>query len=155
MTLELQNLWPTTCPVTVRASAVLLGASAYDAAPTEFPTASVNHIQFFITYTRAGAGGAVSMRVELSPYSADIAGVEDWFRHSCVACGQISSGADTTQSAQRATVVYGSTGAGAETFVWPAEPLLLGGMIERMRVACAETGAAGTPGTVHIVAVMA
>ena len=147
-----QNLWPGANPVTVRASAALPAAGAYDAAPTEFPTANIDNITLYATYTRGNAGGAVTLHIEQSPYSADVVGVQSWFRTACVACGTISSGSDTTQNAQRANVVYGATGAGAENFV--IGPLELYGTVERMRVACAESGQTGTPGTCHIVAVM-
>lgn len=149
---ELQNLWPATNPVTVRASAILPPAGAYDAAPTEFATASIQTITLYCSYIRANAGGAVGLHIEYAPRSADAAGVEDWFRTTCDKCGDGQGGADTTETVQRATVVYGSTGAGAENFV--IGPLALYGNVERMRVACAETGQVANPGNMHIVAVM-
>jgi hypothetical protein len=151
---EIQNLWPGQNPVTVRAAAALPAAGAYDAAPTEFPTANLSYIQFYITYTRGGVGGAVSMHVEYSPYSADVAGVQNWFRIPCIVCSP-QAGGDATQTVQRASVVYTSTGAGVENVVWPDVPLELDGVVERMRVPCAESGAVGTPGTCHIVALTA
>jgi len=149
---EIQNLWPGANPVTVRASAVLLGDSAYDASPTEFSTANCSYITFYITYTRGGQGGAVSMHFEYSPRAADAVGVENWFRMQCDGCETGQAGSDATVTLQRSTVIYTSTGDGAENVVFG--PIEFEGTVERMRVACSETGAAGKPGTVHIVAYM-
>lgn len=151
---EIQNLWPTANPITFRASAALLAGGAYDAAPTEIPTANLHYLQFYITYTRGvqSASGILLMHFEWSPYSADVVGVQNWFRTPCIACGTVTSKSDTTQSIQRNVVSYGATGAGAENFIYPDIPIAVESAVERIRVACAEGGDTNNPGTVHIVA---
>lgn len=145
---ELQNLWPFQNPQTVRASAVLLAAGAYDVAPNEIVTANLNYIMLFVTYTRNGAGGAVSLNPQYSPYSADQPVIEDWFRLPCTSC-TAQAGSDAVETVQGADVTYTSTSANAETFVYG--PLELYGLVERIRIPCAESGAVGTPGVCEIV----
>ena len=153
---EINNIWPGANPVTVRASAALPAAGAYDLAPTEIPTANIQNIQFYITYTRnaQSVSGLLLMHFEWSPYSADVGGVQSWFRLPCISCGTVTSKSDTTQSVQRNVVSYGATGAGAENFVYPDGPMILDVTVERLRVACAEGGDTNNPGTAHIVATM-
>ena len=148
----LNEVWGAANPITVRASAVLLGASAWDVAPTEFSVAGVSDITLYVTYTRAGAGGAVDMQVQASPYSVDVGGVQSWFAQSLFAAAALAAGADSQSRVQREYVTYTSTAAGAETFVYGPIDVE---SVERLRVACREPagGAPATPGTVHIVAV--
>ena len=148
----MQNIWPVTNPVTIRASAALPAAGAYDATPLEVAVASIDWITFYIAYTRGGAGGDMRFRIQWSPYAATVAGVENWFTGGLFAAGAVASGADSVSNLQREAIEYGSTGAGAETVIYG--PLEIRGTIERLRVAYAESGAVGTPGTTHIVAVM-
>jgi len=138
-------------PVTVRAAAALPVAGAWDATPTEVACAGFNWVTFYITYTRDAAGGAVDFQIHTSPYAADQAGVEDWFYQSIYAAGAVAAGADTTSNVQREVITYGSTAAGAETFVYG--PVSLDGTVERLRVRCCESGVPGSPGDCHIVAV--
>ena len=138
-------------PATVRAAAALPAAGAWDAAPTELACAGWGWVTFYFSYTRGAAGGDMRFRVELSPYSADIAGVEDWFQATVFSAGAVASGADTVSNIQRNDTEYGSTAAAIENFVYG--PLDLKGTVERIRVACAESGVVGTPGAAHIVAV--
>ena len=135
----------------VRAAAVLAAAGAFDATPTELYTGDFEFVTLYITYTRGAAGGAVNWLLEVSPRTADAAGVEDWFQTAILAGGAVAAGADTTSQTQREDIQYTSTAAGAETFVYG--PVELRGTVERIRVPCAESGAVGTPGTCHIVAV--
>ena len=148
---EINNIWPGANPMTFRASAILEAAGAYDPAPTEVATANLSSIQFYITYTRGGAAGAMSMNVEASPYSADQVGVENWFRYPCTACTP-QAGGDASETVQCADVIYTATSANTETFLWPYEPLTLDACVERLRIPCAEVGNVGAPGTTHIVA---
>lgn len=135
---------------TMRAAAALAAASAWDAAPLEIPCIGFQHVTFYITYTRAAAGGDLQFRIEVSPYSSDLPVVEDWFRASLYSAGAVASGADTLSNLQREAVEYGSTAAGAENLVYG--PLELRGTVERIRIGCRESGAPGTPGNAHIVA---
>jgi len=138
-------------PVTVRAAAALPALGAWDAAPTEVACAGFNWVTFYFTYTRGAAGGAMDFQIHISPYAADIAGVEDWFYQSIYGAGAVAVGADTTSNVQRELVTYGSTAAGAETFVYG--PVVLDGTVERLRVRCRESGVPGTAGNCHVVAV--
>jgi len=136
-----------------RASAALPAAGAFDASPTELVCADMEFVLLYITYTRAGAGGAVTFKVEVSPRTADDATLEDWYQAGILAGGAVAAGSDTTSAIQREEVEYQATGAGAETFVYG--PIELRSNVERIRIPCAESGAVGTPGTVQITAVFA
>jgi hypothetical protein len=137
---------------TARAAAALPAAGVYDAAPTIMPCGGAEYVTLYVTYTRAGAGGSVRVRPEFSPYSAVVAGVENWFPASVKQVGAFAAGADTVSGAQRENgVLYTSTGVGAETFAYG--PIALEATVERLRVMCQEVGAVATPGACHIVAV--
>jgi hypothetical protein len=138
-------------PVTVRAAAALPLAGAWDAAPTEVACAGFNWAMFYFTYTQGAAGGAVDFQIHTSPYAADLAGVEDWFYQTIYGAGAVAAGVDTTSNVQREVITYGSTAAGAETFVYG--PVVLNGTVERLRVRCRESGVPGTVGACHVVAV--
>lgn len=138
-------------PVTVRAAAALAPLGAWDAAPTEVACAGFDWVMLYFTYTRGAAGGAMDFRMEVSPYSADIAGVEDWFNQSAYAVGAVVAGADTTSAVQREIVTYGSTAGVAEMFAFG--PIRLDGTIERIRIYCRESGITATPGACHIIGV--
>jgi hypothetical protein len=104
-----------------------------------------------MSYTRGGAGGAFDFALQVSPYSADLAGVEDWFQQGIIAGGAVAAGANTTSLTQRELVSYQATAAPVENFVYG--PVELQATVERLRMPCRESGAVGTPGTLHIVAV--
>jgi hypothetical protein len=131
---------------TARASAALPGAGAFDAAPIEMYCPGFDHVTLFVTYTRGAAGGAVTLRPEFSPDSAGTA----WFRMALYDPAIVAAGTDAASLVQRETVAYGATAGGAQTFVFG--PIPLSGTIERLRVACAESGVVGTPGTCAILA---
>ncbi len=136
---------------TARASAALEAAGAFDPTPTEMPCPYADWVTFYISYTRGAAGGDMQFIVELSPYSEDRAGVEDWFRASLYAAGAVVSAADSLSNLQRNAIEYGSQGAAIENVVYG--PIALLKTAGRARISCAESGAVGTPGTAHIVAV--
>ena len=137
---------------TARPAVALPDGGVYDAAPLEMVCAGAEYVTAYITYTRGGAGGSVRIRPEFSPYSADVAGVEDWFPASVKQVGAFAAGVDTASGVQRENgVLYTATGAGAETFTYG--PIILGATAERMRIMCQEVGAVATPGTCHIICV--
>ena len=138
-------------PATVRAAAALLAAGAWDAAPTEIPIIAADYFTLYFTYTRGAAGGAFDFQIQYSPYSADLAGVEDWFDASAYAIGAVVSGADTQSLIQAEYVTFQSQGATAENFIYG--PIRLERTIERIRVLCRESGVVGDPGELHIVGV--
>ena len=144
-----------TNPVTLRASAALPAAGAWDAAPTESFTSGADHVTFSFTYTRGAAGGAVDWQLETSIYAvaANVpAGASEWVTEPIYSAGAVVAGADTQSQVQREYQTYGSQGAAAEDFVYG--PLALNGTIERVRIRARESadGEVGTPGTLSIVA---
>lgn len=142
-------------PVQVKATAAgltdtLPAIGAWDT-PTEIACAGFDWVTLYFTYTRGAAGGAMDDQIQVSPYSANVAGVEDWFSQSAYAVGAVVAGADTTSGIQREVVTYGSTAAAAET--WSFGPIRLDGTVERIRVFTRESGVTATPGDCHIVGI--
>jgi len=150
-------LWPHPTgwsnPQTVRASAALPAAGAWDTSPTELVSAYARWLSLHFTYTRGAAGGAFDWQLEVSPYSGTTtvpAGASEWVTQSVYAGGAVALGADTQSNVQREYQTYGSQGAAAEDFVYG--PLELAGNVERYRVRARESadGVQGTPGTLQI-----
>jgi len=129
-----------------RVSAALPAAGAFDAAPLELGCVGFRYVTLEIAYTRAGAGGDMQLKIELSP---DTTGT-DWYQSGLYKAANVVSGADTTSNIQREEIEYGSTAAGIERFT--LAPLQLQGGAQRIRIPCQESGAVGTPGTVEIIA---
>lgn len=149
--MSLTNLQPVIGnPVTMKAAATLPAAGAWDT-PTEVACAGFNWATFYFTYTRGAVNGAMDFQIQTSPYSADVAGVEDWFPQSVYAAGAVAVNADTASNVQRDIVTYGSTAAGAETWNWGV--ILPEGTVERIRIRTRESGDTANPGDCHIVAV--
>ena len=139
-------------PVTMRASAALPAAGAWDAAPTEQNVAGGGSIMLSFTYTRGAAGGAFDWQIQASLYSiaANVpAGAGEWGDESLHAMGAVVAGADTTSLVQAEEQSFTSQGAAAETFVYG--PIMLNHTIERIRIPCQESGVVGTPGTLAVV----
>ncbi len=134
--------------VTLRTSAALAGAGAYDAAPTEVACPSFTRLTLLCSYTRAGVGGSARMRVEFCPTAT---GTGTWYRLTVQEAGAFAAGADVNDLLQRSTNLYTSTAAGAERFIWDLE---IPTAMERVRIACAEVGAVGTPGTFEILGLL-
>lgn len=129
---------------TVKVSAALPAAGAYDV-PLELFCPGFDVVTLFVKYTRAGAGGSVRLLPEFM-----LTGSTAWYRKSLYGPPVVVAGADAAGLVQSETLLYTSTAAGAESFVFG--PLELDGTIEKMRVSCAEVGAVATPGTVEIIA---
>lgn len=128
-----------------KASVVLPAAGAYDT-PLEMACPGFQTATLFVEYTRGGAGGAITLKPELSP----VASGDAWHQASHFSEPAIAGGSDTVALTQREAVKYAATGATIEKFT---VTLALNGAVERLRVACAESGAVGTPGTAKITAV--
>ncbi len=148
-------MWQGNLPVLVdheqeaRVAAVL--TAVWDLTPLELPCPGFTHVTIDITYTRGGVGGAVDTQVQTSPYSADRAGVEDWFTEDIFSAGAVAAGNDVASRIQRNVLTYQATAAGAENYV--LDPIELGGTMERLRVLCLESGNVGALGDCHIVAI--
>jgi len=134
-----------------RASAALLAAGAWDAAPTELNCEHASSVTLFLSYTRGAAGGAFDFQIQVSPYSADglaAAGAAVWLMQSVYLSGGVVPGADTVSNVQREIVRYGSTAVGQEGFIYGPVELAVGA--QRLRVRAREAGVVGTPGTLQI-----
>lgn len=129
---------------TARVSAALPAAGAYDAAPLAMAIPGFEFGALYISYTRGAAGGDMRFRIEVNP---DAVG-GTWYRGGIYESGTVASGSDTISNLQRETIEYGSTGAGAETVIYG--PFEIRGVVERIRVACAESGDTNNPGTCEI-----
>ena len=139
-------------PVTMRASAALPAAGAWDAAPTEQNVAGAGSVLLQFTYTRGAAGGAFDFQIQSSIYSiaANVpAGAGEWANESLYAPGAVVSGADSQSLIQSEYATYGSTAAGAETFEYG--PIELDHVVERLRIRARESGVTGIPGTLAVV----
>lgn len=142
-----------TNPITLRASAALEAAGAWDPAPTETSVAGGENMTLAFTYTRGGAGGAFDWQIEISIYAvaANVpAGASEWVTESIYGAGAVAAGADSQSRVQREFQTYQATVAGAEDFVFG--PIALDKTVERIRIRARESGAAGTPGTLSIAA---
>lgn len=136
-----------------RASALLPAAGAWDAAPLELICIGMEAVLLVFSYTRAVAGGDMRFRVEVSLFGSAAltpAGMPEWARATVLDSGVVVSGTDTLSNIQRGRVEYGSTGAGAETFVYG--PLALKKLVTRIRVTAQESGVIGNPGTAAVYA---
>lgn len=139
-------------PVTMRASAALPAAGAWDAAPTEQNCFGARGVTLSLTYTRGAAGGAFDFQFEYSIYSvaANVpAGAGEWAEGTLYDPGALAPGVDVQSRVQQEYVTYGSTGAAAATFGYD---LVFDGPVERIRIAARESGVPGTPGTLVIAA---
>lgn len=142
-----------TNPVTLRVSAALPAAGAWDATPVESFVSGGQYMTLSFTYTRAAAGGAFDWQLETSIYAVVgnvPAGASEWVTESIYQAGAVVAGADTTSNVQRELQTYQATGAGAEDFVFG--PIALNATVERVRIQARESGAVANPGTLSIVA---
>lgn len=135
-------------PVVLRATAVL--AAAWDAAPLEIPCAGFWWMRPYFTYQRGNLAGAMDYYYDVSPYAANIAGVEDWFHGSLYVPGDLAPCATVRSHVQQEYIRYCATSDDAETFVGP--PIHLAGCIERIRMFCRESGNVDWLGTAQVVA---
>jgi len=138
-------------PVTMRASAALAGAGAWDVTPTEQNVAGGGSILLTFTYTRGGAAGAFDWQLQASPYSiaANVpAGAGEWGDESLHSMGAVVAGADTQSLVQAEYQTFTPTGAAIETFIYG--PIEIDHTVERVRAPCRESGNVGAPGLLQI-----
>lgn len=151
MVLPISNPYPVISNVqTARTSAALPALGAWDATPTVIASAGMKRVTLFFVYTRGGAGGAFDYQVQASPYSADLGAGTSWFNQALYEAGALAAGADTHSLIQQEYATYTATGATAESFVFGPFDIP---NCERIRVAARESGNAGAPGTLQIIAV--
>ena len=136
---------------TVRASAALPAAGAWDAAPTVVTSSGAESLMLAFTYTRGAAGGAFDWQLQVSPYAvaADApTGASEWLTELLYSAGAVAAGADSQSFAQHEYQTYTTLTGDAESFAFG--PIELGGAIERVRVRARESGVVGSPGTLVI-----
>jgi len=122
--------------VTIRASATLAGSGAYDT-PTAILLKNFRNIQFFLTYTRAAAGGSMGIKIEYSPDGTN------WFRKTAMDAEAVTTATSLALETQTMTYLYKNESAAAQAFALP----VLKVCTAQMRISVAEVGATGTPGT--------
>lgn len=127
-----------------RAWAALPAAGAWDATPTEIQCSDFGYVTLYMSYQRGAVGGAVDLRVEVSP---DVTGAV-WHRLSVTAVGAVAAGVDVTSLVQAGDFSFTPTGANREYITYG--PIDLQGTAERITVAAQETGVVGNPGSCEI-----
>ena len=153
--INLGNPYPVawTNPVTLRASAALPAAGAWDATPTEQNVAGAGSITVSFTYTEGAPTGAFDWQLQTSIYSvaANVpAGAGEWGDEALQAPGAVFAGADSQSRVQAEYQTFDPTAITIETFTYG--PIELRHGIERVRILARESGVAGTPGLLAIVA---
>jgi len=139
-------------PVTMRASAALPAAGAWDPAPTEQNVAGAGSITLSFTYTEGAPTGAFDWQLQTSIYSvaANVpAGAGEWGDEVLHAPGAVFAGQDSQSRVQAEYQTFDPIGVAAETFTYG--PIELNYTIERVRVLARESGVVGTQGTLAIV----
>ena len=133
-----------------RAAGVLPASPNWDATPLELACPGFSYVRFYIAYEATAIGDDLTFRIEVSPYSADQAGVEDWFQEgdTLLAAPVLAAGADSTNLIQRQHHTYGAITAVVDNFEY-LFPLVI--TVERIRISCYEVPA-GDAGSAHIVA---
>lgn len=125
---------------TARASAALPAAGAYDSSPTSIATNNFNEFTPLFKYTRGGAAGAVTYKVEISNDNSN------WYQIGELKSGTTTAGSDTVDLQQRAEISYTATSASAESFTGPTFTVAA----DWFRIVCKESGNAGAPGTLAV-----
>lgn len=125
---------------TARAAAILPAAGAYDLSPTAIATENFNEASFMISYTRGGANGAITYKVELSEDGTD------WFQTADVRPGAYTAGNDLVDPTQRVEFLYTATGNANEKVMSPTFIVAA----KFFRVVAKESGNVGAPGTATI-----
>lgn len=125
--------------------AILPAGGVWDPAPIACQCSGFHNVTLYCSYQEgAVAGGAVDLRIEVSP---NLTGTV-WHRLSVQALGPVAPGADVESDVQAADFSFNPTAVVREYFTYG--PINLGGTAERIRVAAQETGQAATPGNCDI-----
>ena len=135
-----------------RADADLIASPAWDTDPlVEMYCAGFQSVRFYVAYLPDADTGAITFRIEVSPYSADQAGVEDWFQEgdTLLAAPVLAGGADSTNLIQRQDHTYAEVAIATQNFEYV---FMLHRNVERIRIPCQESGVVGDVGSAHIMA---
>jgi len=135
---------------TARYLAVLPLAWAWDT-PLELACPGFHNVRLFISYMPFAAWAFMVFRVEISPYSSDQAGVEDWFQEgdTIQPAPLLAPGADSANLIQRQVHRYTEVVVNVQNWEYMLE---LGSTVERIRVSCRENSKGGPPGLCNIIA---
>lgn len=97
-----------------------------------------------IEYTRGGAGGAVTIKVQISNenFASSV-----FYQIGESQAAIIVPGTDVVTSVQRTNIIYTATGATLETVTFPTFTCVG----QFMRILAAESGNLGAPGTLRVV----
>jgi hypothetical protein len=120
-----------------RTSAALPAAGAYDTAPISIVTNTYKEVSFKIGYTRGGAAGALTYKIEFSDDNVN------WYQQAEIQAPTITPGSDEVDVTQRTEIKYVATGANQENFMSPT--LAVSG--RWTRIVMRESGNVGAPGT--------
>lgn len=127
-------------PITVRATAALPAAGAYDSSPTVIDTGNYSTLELRVTYTRGGVGGSCKFMVQIGSDSA-----QGTFFTRTVDDGTINAtGSKSFSNIYQSEKLYTPTGAGAESYTYIIDV----SDVRYVKIPFAEAGAVGTPGTV-------
>lgn len=126
-----------------RASAALPASGAYDTTPTTIDTGYAQGLELCVSYTRGTTGGAVKLKVQVSQDGTA------WYDRTVEDGASLSSGAMSCYVAEHKLPV--SSGSTAELYTYVVDV----STVRYARVAAAEYGATGTPGTCAINALFA
>lgn len=127
-------------PITVRASAALAAAGAYDAAPTTITLGAATLAELRWTYTRGIAGGQCKFKIDVS----DASGGTYYDRTIDQGTLTITAGEAVTNlyTAAKAPPVPAGAGAESRSYLFDVSTAAF------LQVSFAEVGNIGTPGTV-------
>lgn len=128
---------------TLRASAALPAAGAYDVAPTPVAVGAAARLRLFCTYTRGAAGGAFALKIQRS-HDGGTTFVDD----TVIDGTSLSAGAVNVFTLALKFPVAAGAGAEARGFLVEVDA------DTHVRVAAAEYGVTGTPGTLAITGVL-
>jgi hypothetical protein len=121
--------------VAIRAWAVL-PASGSQEVGAAVPCAGWDWASFFFEYQRGGAGGEVWFQLEWSPYSSDVAGVENWFTMAALVGQTLAQGQIAEAWMQKSRIEYRAQFGGVECFVYG--PIQFARTFERVRLVCGD-----------------
>lgn len=127
-------------PITVRATAALPAAGAYDTSPTVIDTTNFATLELRVTYARGGAGGSVKFKVQVASDAT-----QGTFFTRTVDDGTINaSGSSSYSNIYQSEKLYTPAGAGAESYTYIIDV----SDVRYVKIPFAEAGNVGAPGIV-------
>ncbi|MFZ5559372.1 MAG: hypothetical protein ACOZAL_01095 [Patescibacteria group bacterium] len=131
---------------TIRTSAALAAAGAWDSSPTVFDCQGADQADFWISYDEHASASAGKVKIKIET-ATEVAGTKIWSNaRYVVLTGTFTGGADVASQVQSETVEFDPTVATAE-YIHLMVPDLNADFI---RINVAESGDTTNPGTVVI-----